>query len=413
MRCVCAILVLCLTSSCRFVFDLDDFEREADAALVVDGGVVDGNGDDTDSGEPCSWPVTPIHFDPCLLEVDPKPLSLSVPGTYLFDTDTSMLHHPASEAILVDSEVVTVGDIQVRVISTDSFSLPGDAILRAEGSLGLVILSWSTIDVYGTIDVSSRRSMSAGAGARTLAQCMVAVGGRGGDSSVNGGGGGGGGGGGHAKAGGAGGSGDPGGGGGDSGPGGSEILNAQDVLGGGCPGGSGGVIDDERAAGGSGGGVIQLTARESVTVEGKIRAGGAGGEGGTTVEGGGGGGGGSGGLIGLAAPSITIDDGALMTANGGGGGGGYAALENGGPGQDGGESAASAAGGNAGGNGGPGGAGGAGADSAGGEGESGVLSALGGGGGGGGAAGFVLHYSDTILVRGGAQISPQRLAITP
>ncbi|MBN1774190.1 MAG: hypothetical protein JXB32_23225, partial [Deltaproteobacteria bacterium] len=69
-----------------------------------------------------------------------------------------------------------------------------------------------------------------------------------------------------------------------------------------------------------GGGALQITTRGTLTVHGRIEAGGAGGAGGG--EEGGGGGGGSGGGVLLEADRLIVEAGALVAANGGGGGSG-------------------------------------------------------------------------------------------
>jgi len=183
--------------------------------------------------------------------------------------------------------------------------------LSAEGDRPLVVLSLSTLDVTGTIDVASHRSGSpqtfgpgaitatcpdVGALADTGAGAGGSFGGKGGD-------------------------------GGDDGSNlhGGAAANAivPTTLRGGCPGGKGLTYSSMYNAGGAAGGAIQLIAVQAITVgaAAEIDASGEGG-GGAPATFNGGGGGGAGGMIVFDAPSLTIDQNAMVYANGGGGGGG-------------------------------------------------------------------------------------------
>lgn len=90
----------------------------------------------------------------------------------------------------------------------------------------------------------------------------------------------------------------------------------------GCPGGRGGSAGGTAGGlGGEPGGGLQISARQSLEVTGRIQANGTGGGGSFVVQVGAGGGG-SGGSILLQAPTVTISNG-LVCANGGGGGGSF------------------------------------------------------------------------------------------
>lgn len=209
-------------------------------------------------------------------------------------------------------EITQTGGGQIRVISVASFTVAPSATLRVVGSRPLLVLSWSTINVAGIIDVSSVRSgsmTSLGAGANRMG-CDTGDNGQGNQDS------GGGGGGGFHLGGGKGGNGD--GGNTNGGPGGGSTPRPAIVVGG-CRGGNGGSGSSAGQAGASGG-AIQLTAKVSIqlTDTAQISAGGMGGQGGQGD--GGGGGGGAGGFIGLDAPTVTTISGALLASNGGGGG---------------------------------------------------------------------------------------------
>jgi hypothetical protein len=203
----------------------------------------------------------------------------------------------------------------VRVISVSAFAINANSTLRVVGNKPLLILSWSTIQIAGTLDVSSQRGFFSfrGPGANASA-CLAATDGE--NSPDSGGGGGGG-------------FGGPGGNGGDGKNGnqnneggtGGNSVSAPTVVRGGCPGGDGGSGQD-RGDGGDGGGAVQLTAKDGITITGRLHAGGAAGTGGGDDQantGGGGGGGGSGGYIGLDAPTLELMS-SILAANGGGGG---------------------------------------------------------------------------------------------
>lgn len=349
------------------------------------------------------WPQTPTHFDPCTVVQPTGGLRLDQAGTYAYDTGAGTLTAPDGVTTIPHASQVLGG--AVRLVSVDSFYIDATARLRATGPHPLLIASWSTIDIEGSIDVSSDNvsNPAAGAGAGT-GTCNAA--GAGGQNGNGGGGGGGGGFGGDGGIGGAGDNSD-----GTRGAAGTALASPPAQVRGGCPGAKGGWGDrsDGSGAGRPGGGAVQLTAKTSITISGVLHAGGAGGGrasgdigSGDQSRRSGGGGGGSGGLIGLEAPSITLEATAVLAANGGGGGGGCDgnAAQNGSSGAAG---NTAAQGGNGEGQGGDGGDGSAGATLTGGPGQS----ASRGGGGGAGGAGFILTRSTApVTVTAGAIVSP-------
>jgi hypothetical protein len=271
--------------------------------------------------------------------------------------------------------------------------LPGTTV-SAVGSRPLVLVALDSIDVEGTIDVSSHRDATEVIGsAADDPRCAA------GDGLADAAGGTGGAGGALQFAGGAGGA-------VGSSPGGSVApgLTTADLHGG-CRGGAGGsFFSVGGGARGHSGGAVYLIAPSTITLGATARIlanGEGGGKGGS--GGGGGGGGGSGGLIGIDAPTIQLANGALLLAEGGGGGGGDDLAANA---RDGADAAATTAatGGTATA---PAGSGGDG--SLGGNGQAGQpgppapTSSTGGGGGGGGASGYVLLYGAVV---GSARISP-------
>jgi hypothetical protein len=269
------------------------------------------------------------------------------------------------------------------VIAGAGFTLAAGKTIRAFGSKPLVLLSATSVDLQGGVDVSSHNTgaMNLGAGANPSTVCanlLAATGNSGGFGGSFGGSGGDG-----------------------QGVDGSRGMAASavpfpTVLRGGCPGGDGFTITAGATpgVGGGGGGAVAIIAATRIDFNGKINASGAGGLGGSALKSGGGGGG-SGGMIVLDAPTITPGATGLIFANGGGGAEGGAGPGSGGTasmGLPGGESTGpklegAKGGGVSGGDGGDGGYGSAGS-SVGGGAASGASQHDGGGGAGGGAAGF-------------------------
>ena len=261
------------------------------------------------------------------------------------------------------------------VIAGSDLVLGAGKKLRAFGSKPLILLSTTTFQIQGTIDVASYRTamppvtgQAAGAGANPAALCT-------GGADAQGAGGGFGG-----SFGGKGGNGEQ----VDSSTGGTAAgTTSTTALRGGCPGGAGAMMAGTGGAGGAGGGAVAVIAT-TIALDGAIDASGAGGRGGAVVKAGAGGGG-SGGMIVL--DTMTIMGSGMLYANGGSG-------AQGGPtGADGAESTAPAsfaAGGKnpaPGTDGGQGGDGSAGSKPNGGSGTN--AQSQGGGGGGGGGAGII------------------------
>lgn len=355
----------------------------------------------TDSGtsfDCAGW--TPRHFDACMIPVPTGPVALTAAGTYTYDTNDGTLTDPGGTVSEPANIPITAG----RVMSVDGFSVSAASTLRVIGIRPLIVASWTTVAVAGTINAGSNATGN-GAGANPAACATHAPTAGGSDGNGAGGGGGAG----FGAVGARGGNGDA----GAGGPGGGAV--AVPLLLGGCTGATGGTGDTPGGLGGSGGGAIQLTARMALTIAatGKINAGGSGGAGAVANNGndaqGGGGGGGTGGMIGLQGATIMIDATAILAANGGGGGGG-ASQGAGGRGTDGGLSATRATGGTASDNAGPGGLGGAGILAAG----IGQPSTPWGGGGGGGGVGFVVYTSASpATVAPTATISPAATIVAP
>jgi hypothetical protein len=273
---------------------------------------------------------------------------------------------------------------QYCVIAGVGFTLPAGKTIRAFGSKPLVLLSTTTIDLQGGVDVSSRNAgvMNTGAGANPAGSCTVTTAATGNSGGFGG------------SFSGRGGDGEPVDGSRGMAP---AAASFPTILRGGCPGGSGATTSGTATAGvgGNGGGAVAIIAAVRIDFNDKINASGAGGLGGSP-ERSGAGGGGSGGMIVLDAPSIVPGASGQIFANGGGGAEGGAGTASGGTasmGLPGGESTApktpgTRGGGGAGGDGGDGGDGSAGSSLAG-VNAGGTSQRDGGGGAGGGGAGFV------------------------
>ena len=271
------------------------------------------------------------------------------------------------------------------VVAGSTLTLMAGATLTAQGLKPLVLLSTTTMDLAGDIDVSSHHAgqQLRGAGANPTdpgacsfmtapTEAMMGGGGYGGSFGTKGGDGG------NAAEQTTG-----------KGAAGTRLDSFPMTLRGGCRGGDGSTIGGSPGAGGDGGGAIALIAGMQIHVDSKINASGGGGHGGSMGPVTGGGGGGSGGMIVFDSPMPLMFGGrATLWANGGGGGQGSSPTV---AGDDGGESIGppfAAFGTNGSGTGGNGSSGSTGADP-GAAGRNAPMSGGGGGGGGGGGAGYV------------------------
>jgi hypothetical protein len=273
------------------------------------------------------------------------------------------------------------------VYARTSFTVAAGRTIRGHGTRPLVLVSTTSFDLAGDIDVSSTQDATPGAGALSTITCQAVVpppvlatgnsggfggsfGGRGSDGdAVNG----------------------------TRGIASTAATSWPSTLRGGCPGGIGG----SGVLGGNGGGAVAIIA-DSINFNGKINASGAGGRGGGMSKTGGGGGG-SGGMIVLDVPvqRVIRGTGVLFASGGGGGEGGTGGVA---PtaGQDGhvatspGTAAAGGASSNDGGDGGDGSYG----NFPNGANTRGQVGTDGGGGGGGGGAGMIYAPSlagDTVI----------------
>jgi len=280
------------------------------------------------------------------------------------------------------------------VVSGAGITIPTGKTIRAFGARPLVLLSTTTFDLSGSLDVSSTSAPGAlhptGPGVVTIASCSefavaptASSGGFGGSFGGKGGNG-------HPQ---------------DTTAvptSGSAVLFPAKLRAG-CPGSSGSTVSSgvTPGAGGKGGGAVSVIASE-IQLNGQINASGAFGVAGGAVKAGGGGGG-SGGMIVLDSPSIVPGQTFALFANGGGGGQGGSSGNGGGAGQNGFESTGPFVAGLGGNNGTTqGGSGGSGAfgtakkDGA--NASSDNLSGNAGGGAGGGGAGFIAAHGITTNI---------------
>jgi len=416
---LCLIVAATALVACEFDSAGVSFPAEGDDSEQPDSGLPrpldEPEGQDFGPGPACrDW--SSRHFDACEIPEPEGALSLFAAGEWVFDTDTGTLEDPLGLTDTLTSVLVAqIDESFTRVISVDGLTVAESARLRVVGSIPLVIASWSSIAVDGTIDVgSSREGGARGAGAdseRCESQAPT-----GGEDSFYGGGGGGGGAG-FGDRGGSGGDGSS----ADSGAGGAASLWPSMVRGG-CAGASGGSGRSMSAEGGSGGGALHLAARDEIRINGAVLANGAGGRGGGRAfyangddgEDGnghseyGGGGGGSGGLVGLEAASVVLGSAAVLAANGGGGGEGGDREDGGAPGSDGLSAKREAPGGAGYANqGGDGGGGGFDFDPGG---DDALDGGQGGGGGGGGGAGFIVLEAGSWYIPVSAVVTPAPIA---
>jgi hypothetical protein len=371
----------------------------------------------------------PEHFDPCVVGGPQEPPAFEVAASpYTYDTTTSggVLTDRNGLVLATSDVVVTQSDNTVVALwNLASLDLPADIAINIIGTKPLIIVSWDTLAVGGTLDAGSHTAeidadagidstVQLGAGASS-AICTNLAGGPGTDGVLSGGSGGGGGAG-FKGTGAVGSIGDAGSGNTAGGSGGMALVPT--VIRAGCAGGASGkagtgnvvppATADSLANPGSGGGALVLAARNSITIHatGNVLAGGGGGAGAPTGSACGGGGGGSGGFVGLDATTITVAAMGVVAANGGGGGGSAGFLGQGNKGMDGVASNMRAQGGMAipgpdcGERGGRGGAGPIVAI----NGETNALTDGCGGGGGGGGAGHVFVWSSALASTG--TISP-------
>jgi hypothetical protein len=321
-----------------------------------------------DAASTCFGSFTPVCFT-TVADIPTMPAMLPSDLTIEIDTDSSTM---------CDQNNDQMGNY--CVIAGAGFTLAANQSIRGYGSKPLVLLSTTTIDLQGTVDVSSShisdpdgKNIGASANPSACGNGTTAQG----TSGASGG-----------SFGGRGGAGemiDP----DAAGIAAMPLMDLPTALRGGCAGGIGG---GGGGAGGDGGGAIALVAGTKIDLNGKVNASGAGGQGGSATKCGGGGGG-SGGMIVLDAPQITGTG--SVFANGGGGAEGGAGSVSGGTaaaGSPGGESTgptmSASKGGTTATEGGDGGDGSSGT-APGGATAAGQSSKDGGGGAGGGGAGFV------------------------
>ncbi len=101
------------------------------------------------------------HFDACMIAPPIGDFSLLTPGVYTLDTSTGSVLAPGGSSSLPATTLVASG----RVVSVSSVNIGVGVTLRVTGSQPLILASWGTIEIAGTIDASSAGPTSLGAGA--------------------------------------------------------------------------------------------------------------------------------------------------------------------------------------------------------------------------------------------------------
>jgi hypothetical protein len=331
---------------------------------------LDASAVDVPAAPVCFGTIVPICFPASAVPSAPRTLST-------VDIDTDLM----GSASLCDQ----TNDRKAAycVVAGTGIALPAGETVSAHGSKPLVLLSSGTMNLLGSIDVSSHLTggapRGAGANPTDLTACVFATravaatmgGGAAGAS--------------FGTQGGAGGI--PPGSATGGGFAGSPLDTFPAVLRGGCRGNDGSAASGSPPAGGNGGGAVALIAATEIQVDALINASGSGGKGGGGGAVNGAGGGGSGGMIVFDSPQpLVFGANVKLWANGGSGGQGGSVTTAGAPGAESNSPFNSAHPMNVSG------AGGVGADGAvatfiGGKGGNGP--AGGGGGGGGGGCGFI------------------------
>jgi hypothetical protein len=308
-RVIRAFLPLSVLAACSFT---------AGSAGIVADAVSDGATDSDGSADaPCAWNSAPSNFDPSAAEFPmPTPRLSLGGGPWVYNTDNGTLTSPNGSSTVPAPASLTIaqpGGPTARILVVAQFGVPAGGGLLVTGSMPLIVAA-NTIEIDGLVNDLAVGSAS-GPGANLSCQPPPGM-----SSPTIGGGGGGGGG--FGTAGAAGAAGDDGG--GSGGSAGSATGNADlTPIVGGCPGAPGGSsAAASGGAGGGGGGALQLSACESVTINGTIDLAGGGGQTGDLRSGGGGGGAGGGLLV--ESSTIAVEASAKLCANGGAGGNGGA-----------------------------------------------------------------------------------------
>ncbi len=357
--------------------------------------------------------IAPSNVEAALLDQGTRDLVIEVAAS--FDTT-------ACSATMADARVVRQRDgSEVCALVVRNARITAAGALRVFGLRPLAVLASGDVEIEGTLDLSARgpeRGPGGGAGGTAAAPDGSGVT-RGLGGSTNGiysdGGGGGGG---LCSPGGRGGAGGLASGGvrSDGLPGQLEPLTGGG--GGGLgPGGARPISTGNAGFGGGGGGAIQISARGTLRVRGRIFAGGGGGGAGLPDErfvnwGAGGGGGGGGGIL-LEATTLRIEDSASLLASGGSGGSGSSMGVMPAPGVDGRDATMPRPGGVGSGMfGSTGGASGAGASPGGMDGASNLADGANGAGGGGGAGCIVLRATGGAARPAGATLSPSTTGLS-
>lgn len=287
-------VLLLLTCGCRQIFGLD-----VPASLPADGEAIDASGDGAasplDAAHLCF--VRPsLGLGACL--ADPPMSELVVDSPITFATDTFPL-----------CATLTTSTQDLCVVAAASITIGQNAVIHVTGTRPLVLVSPGSIEIDGTLDVSSHLGNlgmpTAGPDENptvcgTTEAGMLQGGGAGGSFTTAGGDGG------RGVA-------------NNSMPGLARAAFAADSFHGGCRGGFGASADTTIVAAYGGGALAMFAA--TVTVAGTINASGMAGHGGAPGSTGGYGGG-TGGMVVISAPAITIANPGQIYAIGGGGGGG-------------------------------------------------------------------------------------------
>jgi len=196
-------LVVALLVGCSFRSASQPQTHDDGSIVIIDAPIIAIDAPDIDSPPACTlW--HPHHFAPCDIGAPSGALDLGNASGYTYNTTTGTLVDASNTPITHANIQIDQTGQAAWLMNVQSFTLHAGSTLRVVGDKPLIIASWDTIDVSGTIDAtSSVGNAVAGAGSNPTNLCTAPA--AGGDSVATSGGSGGGGGGAFGGDGGAGG----------------------------------------------------------------------------------------------------------------------------------------------------------------------------------------------------------------
>ncbi|MCW5806359.1 MAG: hypothetical protein KIT31_28600, partial [Deltaproteobacteria bacterium] len=118
------------------------------------------------------WTPAPQHFQPCDI---PAPLedglALETAGTYVLDTTAGTLAPPGGGTAMdlaAFTQELAQADGPVLLLSVRAFAVGSATTVRVVGSRPLLVASWSTMTIAGTVDAGSRLRVTDPGGAQAI-----------------------------------------------------------------------------------------------------------------------------------------------------------------------------------------------------------------------------------------------------